>query len=702
MTRRPFRLRFADRSGRTVLSQVATTDRTLALPPPPPSLVPTYDPPLQPTLYAPLAFTVGTETTTTTSAASGRAACCRPCARDDVLRAGRALRPAVGGGGVRLVASTTDPSGRAMVVTLRPDRGGALHVSARPSPDTRRRRRGGHVPHGPRRGLPRLRRPAPGDRSPGRRLLQLGRQRELRRRALRRPRRAGRHDALPQRAAGRLLPAGLVRLLAPVRLPARPRPSWPASAWPPTVPTPGRPTSRRPSSTTSSPPARRAGDRRADRHHRPPPRAAGVGDRPDARPRDGAGRDGRLLRAQGPPGPARPRRATTCRCAPTGSRAGASCPATSCATSSAACKARGLRVLFYFRAFVANDVGRNGGRRRVRRGAAPRRRRAHGRRRPTSSATHFGGTSALIDFTNPARGSLVGARDPPRAGPRRRRLHAGLRRAGHAGHGLRRRQPRAEMHNRYPALFHRARRGGPRRLRARAPAPRPFFFTRAGYTGRPGAAAYENANFPGDETTDWTRSSGLASLSPDMLNRAVGGAYGFTTDIGGYFDVRIQPDHEGALPALGRAGGAVAVLPPARLAHRRRPHAVELRRRDRADLPRADAAAPARRAAHPAAVARRPCGPACRPRGRCGWPRPGSRARRARTSSGCWATTCSWRRWWSAARGRGPSSSRAAAGATGRPARPSAGRPSADRRAARAAALVRALRHPAARAGGRT
>lgn len=42
------------------------------------------------------------------------------------------------------------------------------------------------------------------------------------------------------------------------------------------------------------------------------------------------------------------------------------------------------------------------------------------------------------------------------------------------------------------------------------------------------------ANFPGDETTDWSRSSGLASLTTDMLSRALGGAYGYGTDIGGY------------------------------------------------------------------------------------------------------------------------------------------------------------------------
>jgi hypothetical protein len=48
---------------------------------------------------------------------------------------------------------------------------------------------------------------------------------------------------------------------------------------------------------------------------------------------------------------------------------------------------------------------------------------------------------------------------------------------------------------------------------------------------------HENANFAGDSTTDWSRSSGLASITTDMLNRAVGGLYGYTTDIGGYFDV---------------------------------------------------------------------------------------------------------------------------------------------------------------------
>jgi alpha-D-xyloside xylohydrolase len=93
------------------------------------------------------------------------------------------------------------------------------------------------------------------------------------------------------------------------------------------------------------------------------------------------------------------------------------------------------------------------------------------------------------------------------------------------------------MHNRLPTLAHRATRQVVRTFERSHPNREIWFFTRAGHTGRPGAAAYEGANFPGDETTDWTRSSGLASLATDMLNRAIGGAYGFTTDIGGFFDI---------------------------------------------------------------------------------------------------------------------------------------------------------------------
>ena len=68
-----------------------------------------------------------------------------------------------------------------------------------------------------------------------------------------------------------------------------------------------------------------------------------------------------------------------------------------------------------------------------------------------------------------------------------------------------------------------------------------WFYTRAGFSGTPGSAAYSGGNFPGDEETSWSHASGLASLASDMLNRAVLGAYGYGTDIGGYFDVWTPP-----------------------------------------------------------------------------------------------------------------------------------------------------------------
>jgi alpha-glucosidase len=95
------------------------------------------------------------------------------------------------------------------------------------------------------------------------------------------------------------------------------------------------------------------------------------------------------------------------------------------------------------------------------------------------------------------------------------------------------------MHNRYPVDYHRVtrriiekwHRNHPRRTE-------PMFYVRAGYSGRPGSAAYESANWCGDYESSWSRSTGLAALTSDMLNRAVGGAYGFHCDTGGIMDLR--------------------------------------------------------------------------------------------------------------------------------------------------------------------
>jgi alpha-D-xyloside xylohydrolase len=94
----------------------------------------------------------------------------------------------------------------------------------------------------------------------------------------------------------------------------------------------------------------------------------------------------------------------------------------------------------------------------------------------------------------------------------------------------------ATMHNAYSRLQHEATREGIDEYLVEHPEREIFFFVRAGYSGRAGSAAFESATFPGDEAVDWSEENGLPSIVPDMLNRAVGGAYGFSTDIGGYAD----------------------------------------------------------------------------------------------------------------------------------------------------------------------
>jgi alpha-glucosidase (family GH31 glycosyl hydrolase) len=88
--------------------------------------------------------------------------------------------------------------------------------------------------------------------------------------------------------------------------------------------------------------------------------------------------------------------------------------------------------------------------------------------------------------------------------------------------------PDAE-HNAYPGQYHRAGAAA-----ARDCGPRAFFYVRAGFTTTPADTA---GAFPGDETTDWSRSSGIASVVPAMLNLALGGVTAFSTDVGGYLDL---------------------------------------------------------------------------------------------------------------------------------------------------------------------
>jgi alpha-glucosidase (family GH31 glycosyl hydrolase) len=198
---------------------------------------------------------------------------------------------------------------------------------------------------------------------------------------------------------------------------------------------------------------------------------------------------------------------------------------------------RGIRPLVYFRSFVGRDeIGTDDPAafdEAVDRGYVA----THENGDPYVFNSNFNAPAAQIDFTDPAAVRWW-----------KRRVTAALRLGAegfmqdfgeqvqvgmHFDDG----STGATMHNRLPILFHRATFEAVRSFERRHPSRHIYWFTRNGYSGTPGSARYEMANFPGDETTDWSRSAGLASQTPDMLNRAVGGAWGFTTDIGGFFDI---------------------------------------------------------------------------------------------------------------------------------------------------------------------
>jgi sulfoquinovosidase len=198
---------------------------------------------------------------------------------------------------------------------------------------------------------------------------------------------------------------------------------------------------------------------------------------------------------------------------------------------------RGVRAMLYFRAFVESEPNGyddpdafrealEGGYVATTPGGAP-----------YLYATNYNVPGALVDFTDPeARrwwerriraGLDLGAdgfmQDFGEATQVDMRFHDG--------------STGVQMHNRYGRVYHALTREIVERYEREHPGREIFFYVRTGYSGTPGSAAWEGATFAGDGTTDWSRSSGLASQTPDMLNRAIGGVFGFTTDIGGYFDV---------------------------------------------------------------------------------------------------------------------------------------------------------------------
>jgi alpha-D-xyloside xylohydrolase len=200
-------------------------------------------------------------------------------------------------------------------------------------------------------------------------------------------------------------------------------------------------------------------------------------------------------------------------------------------------KARDIHVMAYFRAYVSADVANTEDPAQFTEAVEG----GYLARTATGAPYFYGssfvvGIAGLVDFTNPDAVQWWEGRV-------REALDLGIdgfmqdfgeqvQQDMHFANG----ETGLTMHNTYPNVFHRVTRDVFDRYQAENPGRELFFFTRAGFSGRPGSAAYENANFPGDETSDWNLGSGLPSIIPDMLNRGVGGSYGFTTDIGGYAD----------------------------------------------------------------------------------------------------------------------------------------------------------------------
>jgi alpha-glucosidase (family GH31 glycosyl hydrolase) len=533
--RSPFRIVFTDPRGNPVLRETQAAGERRRLTPPGRQIAPGYGPPLQPTLYAPLEFTVGAERDLTRSSGTWSGDLLASIRVGSVFSAVRVRSVARAGAGIRLVASTTDPSGRKLIVTISPTVSGALRVRVRPSPAA---------------GVAGI-----GDSfssTPGEAFHGFG----------------GRHLGLDQRgasfynwtaeenvnatdfgtpgaAAGTLLypngpeaayypQASFVSSrgygfllgnseLACFRLDDN-REAWQADAAADTLDytvAPGAApraiaaltaiTGRQP-----LPPAWSLGptlDREAQLGESPGAYMAQIRqDLIDIR------RYRLALRAYRIEGWATLRT-----------------PALRSVI--ARLHRMGIHALVYFRPFASRDAAATEAPGTYRYAVSHRlvaRTRAGG---PSTFGDSFGGRAVLLDFTNPATVRWWGERI-------RRALDLGadgfMQDFGeevqptmifHDGEtGL-------QMHNRYPVLYARVTRSILDRYMRGHPGRQLFFYTRAGYSGDPGSAAYENANFAGDETTDWTRSSGIRSVIPDMLNRSIGGAWGYSTDIGGYFDL---------------------------------------------------------------------------------------------------------------------------------------------------------------------
>ncbi|MFO0756010.1 MAG: glycoside hydrolase family 31 protein [Byssovorax sp.] len=211
------------------------------------------------------------------------------------------------------------------------------------------------------------------------------------------------------------------------------------------------------------------------------------------------------------------------------------------ASTIATLRARGIHPVLYIRSFVGKDAGGTQLPADFDEAIAKGYVAKNDAGEPYLSPSPFTGDMAVIDFTNPAAADWWKAKvkamldlgaDGFMCDFGEQVLRDMVFADGSRG---------AQMHNRYPVLQHKAAREVISDYEAEHPERQIYLFGRAGYTGRPGAAAYLNATFPGDELDDFSKGAGLPSIIPDMLNRSILGGYGFTTDIAGYADFKFTP-----------------------------------------------------------------------------------------------------------------------------------------------------------------
>ena len=591
--RNPFRISFADRSGDIVLQEVSGTGTDTMLRPPTTHIQFGSQTPPPPALYAPLGFLVGTQSISQAIAQQWNGNLQSVTSAGIAYSATSVESVTEAGDATELTLATSDPTGRKLEVTISPAKAGSFKVSATPNPAQ---------------GVATMTESFATDSNEAFRGF------------------GGRHNALDQRGtefynwlqqenlssgsasgtdgghagwppsylfpngeARRLLRPVLVHLRRGVRLPARsPRALALAHGVRQRGNLAGRGRRRR-GSTTSSFPARsakrRSGTTAITGRQPVPPRWA-LGSIFD-RARQVPVRPPESFVANVRAATSRTSAATTCRVDAYRIEGWQFLPRDVLARFIRKLRRRGIHPMLYFRTFVGeDDIGTDSPAaydEAIEKGyvaTAP-------DGSPYTFISNFNAPGAQIDFTEPRGGALVEGPHPRGARPRRRRLHAGLRRAGPCTTCTSRTATTGvAMHNRLAGLAHRATYEAVEQLRAPPPGPQdlllhPRWLLAAAGLGRLSSSPTSPATRP----PTGPAASGLASLAPDMLNR------------GDRRRLRLHHRHrrllrrravrahdQGALHPLDAVGRALADLPPPWLGRCRHSHSLVLRRRDGPDL----------------------------------------------------------------------------------------------------------------------